>query len=68
MTWVDAVRIWGIFSGVLFLVLGVFTLSFVESPKERRYMARATLASPLWPLMPLVLVVLMVRWAKGGKS
>ena len=67
MTWVDAVGIWGAFSGLLFLILGVFTLSVVDSPKERRQMARVALASPLWPIVPLFLLVLMVRWATGGK-
>lgn len=67
MTWVDAVGIWGIFSGMLFLILGFFTLSVVDSPKDRRQMARVALASPLWPLLPLFLLVTMVRWAKGGK-
>lgn len=61
MSALDWLGAWAIFSGFAFLMMGVVTLMFGDDHDERRLLARATLASPLWPLLPLVLAVLMVR-------
>lgn len=67
MSALEFVQLWAVSSSIMFFVFGVIALAFVDLPNERRVLARAALASPLWPLIPLLLVVLMVLWAREDK-